>query len=329
MAAVFGTTNTERYYTVPDNATLTLPDGDWSIIQAGKVSNVSSVPRYCFSTHPVTTIESANMFVSDTNVLNFYLENFTGQFVPTVVTYEAMQVRYACRRSDTLYVGYANAAASATVHETAGIAVTTAANGASYIIGGREDLNVDRMWRGTIAWHSHVGGYGVTTTDIQNIAQGDGILNNSNITTNHDAFWHFNTAAATVTDSVNSFVATRVGTGWTDETDDPLIVPTGSGGGAIRGVQFTWQDASEILGTSLTDLQFVWFDEPQVKDWATLRGQTATATTDGSGLFKVNLESATSLALGGTGCLVALKRNAANVKLSQYVVGEFQIVDIQ
>lgn len=329
MAAIFGTTNTERYYTVPDNATLTLPDGDWSIIQAGKVSNVQGVPKYCFSTNTVTQVESANMFVSDTNVLNFYLEAFTGQFVAQVVTYEAMQVRYACRRSNTLYVGYANAAGSATVNETNGLAVSTASNGTSYIIGGRNDLHVDRMWRGTIAWHAHVGGYGVTATDIQNIAQGAGILNNANITTNYDAFWHFNTAAATVTDSVNSYVATRVGTGWSDEVDDPLIVPTGSGGGAIRGVQFTWQDASQLVGANLSNIQLVWFDEPEVKDWATIRGQTATATTNGSGLIQVNLESATSLALGGTGCLVALDRNPGNPKLSQYVIGEFTIVDIQ
>lgn len=328
MAVNFGSSNTSRYYSVPDNALLTLPNGDWSVIATVKCSTPNTNGRYVVSTNTFSQANSFNFFLgTGTDTISTIYNTNTQLTAAGNVTNAVWSVVFVCRRANNIYVGWCPVDGTLTV-VSSGQAASGTSDGIGYFIGARNDAGspaANRYWNGSLGWLAHVSGYGVTTADIESIASGSGVLNNANITNNLAAFWHFNTAAATITDSINSLVATRQSTGWSDDTEDVKLAPTGAT--QTRGITIQLFNGASNVG-SLTGIQAAFFDQAEPKDFLAPVFKTSTATTDSSGNITLNVDSQTALSIGQNGFLVLYKLDGTDHKLSPALATRATIVNI-
>lgn len=95
-----------------------------------------------------------------------------------------------------------------------------------------------------------------------------------------------------------------------------------------RGVEVQLFDDAGVALSSLTDLQVVWLDVPEVKDFADFTGTASAMTTDGTGWLRVDLEGFSGLSVGGVGFLLVYKKNVSDFKDSLIFASEMTVATI-
>ena len=323
MAVNFGNTNTSRYYTVPDHADFTLPDGDWTWVAVVR-PQAGANPSYLISTNAFGVADSFNVFISGGDGLASFGYNTSAGFSATVApTVNQYCVLYVTRRSGIAYVGWKPAGGGAG-DEYSGLAVSGTSNGTSLILGGRSDLDTARMFNGSVSWAAFIPGKGLTATEANDLATGSTILMSSPYAGSvRNLWWLQSSTPTTVTDSVNSRIATKVGAGYSANDTDPLP-PISS---VVKGITLQLYNGASNVG-ALTGIQAAFFDQAQPKDFLAPSFKTSTATTDASGNITVNVDSATSLSVGQNGFLVLYKLDGGDHRLSPALVTRVTIADI-
>ena len=326
MSVNFGSTNSSRYYSVPDHTDFTLPDGDWTWVAVVKRQSNGADAKYLISTGTINAANSFNLLVagSTSGVLASYNTNANLEPIGTPPPVDTWFVMYVSRRSGFLYAGW-NPIGGGSGEESSAQAVTGTSNGTSLILGGRNDLNSARMWYGSVSWAALLKGKGLTAAEIGDLASGATVLMSAPYAAQVSNLWWLQSSTpSTVTDSVNSRIATRTGTGYGTDDTDP-IPPIA--GGVTKGVTLRLYNGASDVG-ALTSIQAVFFDQAEPKDFLTPVFTTATATTDGAGNIAVNVNAGTALSIGQNGFLILYKLDGADHTLSPSMATRATIVDI-
>jgi len=226
MAVVFGTGNTSVHYNGGDDPEYTLPDADWAWMMAVRSDILSSGFQYVLSTNQFVKVPGINVFFNSPgdSTMGVY-GNSPPQSANDPPLLGQWRILYLTRRSGNVYVGSTTIGPVPSSYETlvANVAGTTS-NGLGLIFGGRYDLDVARFFRGSASWLTLVKGSGITSPEVANIAKGQDRLLSSSVAPNIALLWEFTDhTAATVIDSINGKVLTRVGT-MAGTTTDPLIL---------------------------------------------------------------------------------------------------------
>lgn len=226
MAVVFGTGNTSVHYSGGDDPEYTLPDSDWAWMMAVRSDIISSGNQYVLSTNNFVVVPSINVyFVAPVDRIT----GIYGSSPPISATGSPLvgqwNILYLTRRSGNVYVGMTTVDPVPSSYEAlVGNVAGTTSDGLGLIVGGRYDLDSLRFFRGSISWLTLVKGSGITSTEVANIAKGQDRLLSSSVAPNIALLWEFTDhTAATVIDSINGKVLTRVGT-MAGTTTDPLIL---------------------------------------------------------------------------------------------------------
>lgn len=324
MSVNFGSTNSSRYYSVPDNADFTLPDSDWTWVGVIKSQANGTIPAYLVSTGNFQTANSFNFFMNSGTPRVACVYNASPVHEAAIApSANVWNVVYVARRSGNLYVGW-KPQGGGTGSESTALAVTGTSNGSSLILGGRADLNTDRMWLGSVSWLAFIPGVGLTATQINNLASGTDVLMSASYAASvRNLWWLQSSTPATVTDSVSSRVATKNGTGYSADDTDPIppIVST------TKGITLQLFSGASNVG-ALTGIQAAFFDQAEPKDFLAPVFKTSTATTDASGNITLNVDAQTALSIGQNGFVVLYKLDAGDHKLSPALATRATIVDI-
>jgi hypothetical protein len=96
----------------------------------------------------------------------------------------------------------------------------------------------------------------------------------------------------------------------------------------VKGVRVRLYDNADAAAANITGIQCAWFDQPEPKDFLAPEFVTAVASTDASGWLELDLDSATALAVGAAGFLVAYKLDATDAQDSPVFAGSLLIEDI-
>jgi hypothetical protein len=96
----------------------------------------------------------------------------------------------------------------------------------------------------------------------------------------------------------------------------------------VKGVRVRLYDNADDAAASITGIQCAWFDQPEPKDFLAPELVTSTASTDADGWLELDLDSATSLAVGAAGFLVAYKLDGTDAQDSPVFAGSLLIEDI-
>lgn len=223
MAIDLGSANSSRYYLVSDNSDLTLPDGDWGFAALVRPTlNDANFHKYLLSTNAVGDVNSLNIFIQQaSNLLTVYYNDTHVAQATGQITAGGDYVIYVTRFGGYIYVGY-SLLGSGSVNEAAGQDISgTQSNGGNIYIGGRNDLNVDRFWRGNIEWAAFSNNSFIGGGDIQAISSGASVI--SVMGRKLTRMWHWQTAAETDKDIITGQAATRNGAGWADAEDRSAI----------------------------------------------------------------------------------------------------------
>lgn len=325
MSVNFGNTNASRYYSVPDAVDFTLPDGDWTWVGVVKRQDNGADAKYLISTNTVQTANSFSLLIAGTTggVLGVYN---SGAFLETLsnpLPANTWAVIYASRRSGNMYVGW-KPQGGGTGAESAAQAITGTSDGTTLILGGRNDFNTARMWLGSVSWVALLKGKGLTATEVNDLAAGTTVLMNASYAAQVSNLWWLQSSTpATVTDSVNSRIATKQGTGYSADDTDPLP-PIAA---ATKGITLQLFNGASNVG-ALTGIQAAFFDQAEPKDFLAPVFKTSTATTDSSGNITLNVDAQTALSIGQNGFVVLYKLDGTDHKLSPALATRATIVDI-
>lgn len=323
MSVNFGSTNSSRYYSVPDNADFTLPDGDWTWVCVVK-PQATTEPKYIVSTGTINTTNSFNLLRASSTNVGLVAYNTNADLVTaSAIPVNAWSVVYASRRSGQLFVGW-KPAGGGTGSESSGQAISGTSDGTALILGGRTDLNTARMWFGSISWIALLKGKGLTATEVNDLASGATVLMNASYAAQVSNLWWLQSSAdASIADLINGRVATKVGTGYSADDTDP-IPPTAT---TTKGVTLQLFSGASNVG-ALTGIQAAFFDQAEPKDFLAPVFKTSTATTDSSGNITLNVDAQTALSIGQNGFVVLYKLDAGDHKLSPALATRATIVDI-
>ncbi len=310
MAVDLGSTNSSRYYTTPDHASLTLPDGDWTILSVARSSILDDSAQYLYSTGMVASSPPAvNLFRGATPGYGAYAYNDTLiHDTATAAAVTDIWYLYAVSRfSGASWVTICEIGPSSTSNASITKSCTGTSNGGALIHGGRGDLNTARMWRGAISWDALLIGKGLATAEIQDLARGNVVLLDAPYAASVQNVWHYDSKDTTVvTDMVGGLTATQVGTGYGADVADPILPFTPS---ATKGVTLVLSDrATSSPRAGLTGLVIRWWDSPTASGAPVVF--STTATTNASGELIVDL-STSSLSVGQTGYIDVYKENAS------------------
>lgn len=313
MAVDFGAGNTSRYYSVPDNAALTLPDGDWTILCVNRPANFGANHQYMVSTGVAFTNPGVNLYIAGggiNKVTGIYNDELTNNPSEGAVLADVWRISHLVRRNDVVLAGDTTIAATP-VQKTEGVCETAAAgttsDGINWIMGGNSALNSNRFFLGSISWVSLIKGTGLTLTQLSEIASGATVLMDAPYAGNISNVWHFTgSAAATATDLVGGLDANKNGSGFSSDRSDPILPFTPSGS---KGINLVLSDrATSSPRTSVTGIVYRWYDAPTDAGAPVAFGTDG--TTDASGVFNLDL-AASSLTVGQVGYLVVFKQNGS------------------
>lgn len=95
----------------------------------------------------------------------------------------------------------------------------------------------------------------------------------------------------------------------------------------LKGASITLYDVATPQA-SLSSLQVVWFDQQEPKDFTTIVYQTASESTDGSGVLEINLHADTSLSIGQSGFLLVYQLDGVNHEDSLVFAGRVAVSNI-
>lgn len=325
MAVNFGTTNTSRYYTVPDSTDFTLPDGDWTWIVVAKVE-AGADPRFLISTNTYGAANSFSLLIaSGTNGLQTRVNtNALLEVLSTQPATSVFHVFYVTRRSGFLYTGWKPVGGGAG-DESAAQAISGTSDGPNMTFASRFDLEPTRMWRGAISWAAFIPGKALSAAEAGDLATGTTVLMSSPYAAQVRNLWYFQSSTpSTITDSVNSRVATKFGTGYGADDSDPIPPIAGP---ATKGITLQLFNGASNVG-ALTGIQAAFFDQAEPKDFLAPVFKTSTATTDSSGNITLNVDAQTALSIGQNGFLVLYKLDGTDHKLSPALATRATIVDI-
>lgn len=311
MAVDLGSTNTSRYYTTPDDASFTLPDGDWSIISVARC-DVGDAAQYIWSTGGAPPAVNAVHVLksSTTNRMITAYNTLANQEPVGAIPIGDWYMYVATRISGMLYskICYLNPAARSSVSSTSGVSVSgSTSNGGILIHGGRGDLSTSRMLRGALSWDALLIGKGLSDSEMLDLQDGTTVLLDAPYAASVQNVWHFDSAASsTIVDIVNGKVATRVGTGHGADVADPILPFTPVTG---KGINIILSDrASGAPRASVTGIVYRWYDSTTAAGAPVVFGTDG--TTDASGVLNIDL-AASSLDVGQVGYLVIFKQNGS------------------
>jgi len=143
----------------------------------------------------------------------------------------------------------------------------------------------------------------VTTTGVQNVAA-------TSLTAATTYYWHFLHTDAAANDS-------SIASSTSFTTDS---------GTAVKGLQVTlYNKSSQAIQASLTGITARYWDSATAAGAPLLK--TDTASTNGSGLIEIDIDSVTSLSVGGVGYLVLYKAGAG-IQTDLHFASRVTVVDI-
>lgn len=148
MAVNFGTSNTDRHYTVPDSPLFDLPNGDWTWLIAFKAN---SSLGYGYYTSIGGTYGGANSLqIFNSTTLGFAVK--VGSIADRIwgggqQNTAKWAIGYATRRSGNLYAGCGYVGEPSSISEGTGTAISAAYSPATSLkIGIRSDLSSDASY---------------------------------------------------------------------------------------------------------------------------------------------------------------------------------------
>lgn len=220
MAIDLGSSNTTRYYSVPDHADFTLPNTDWTWLTLCYPQNSAST-KYVISTGSFGAANSFNLYAyNSTNPVGWACRvgSLTEAAVSGVVEMNRWQWVYATRRTANYYVGFAPIGGVAT--ESSGLGITGILDSTTGPnIGRRSDGTSDRYWNGRIGQVVFIPGSSLTPELAAELAGGASLLSMP-FARNIKFLFHGRTASATIANLVSGHVATRQGTGYGSNEED-------------------------------------------------------------------------------------------------------------
>lgn len=323
MAVNFGSDNTSRRYTVPDNAAFTLNGaGSWTWLVVFKPNYSNNDAKYIISTNNASVDNSYNLLLASSGG-NFGAVINTGALTLTTTPPASGGnfLGYSRNISGTVRHGYYNLSDQTNYHSAT--TTHTTSDGTSLVFGARADFDSLRHYRGSISWIALLN-KGLSDTELANLSAGTDILMSVH-SANVVALWDMSTSSAsTITDIVSGFVATKVGTGY--GADEPDVLPFQTAA-ATKGITLQLFNGASNVG-ALTGIQAAFFDQPEPGDFLAPVFKTKTASTDVNGNITLNVDSQTALSIGQDGCLVLYKLDGTDHKLSPALVTRATIINI-
>jgi len=230
MAVDLINANSTRYYSIPDNASLTFPDSDWFLYLWTRLDdNTGTLFQYIFSNNNFSAANSLNIFLSETSeptrpdIWNFNTQTLAG-FATTSTGGDGLDRLLVLQREGSrlkLYfcVPHGTASLEADFAYSDG-----AINGGVWNIGRRVDGNTSRYYEehfGDVV----KGSISLTTSQIELIARGVSptlVTSPSNL----DVWFQFHEATSQVVDILGGNVATRQGSGLVTVEHFPVVGQT-------------------------------------------------------------------------------------------------------
>lgn len=261
MAIDLGSGNTSRYYSVPDHADFSLPNGDWAWVTLIYPQD-SGATKYIISTGTYGSANSFNMFQYGGAGVGIKVDALAEVNTTPSATLNTWIWLYGTRRSNNLYVGVIPVGGG-TVTESSGLAVAAGYNSTTGPnIGRRSDGTADRHWKGRWGQIAFVSGAGITSAQAAELAKGAPLLSMP-FAPQIKFLLHGRTASATVADLISGHVATRQSTGYGTSEEDAQtpyfwipqyirgVAP--SGGGEVTGsVAVTNADDTSSASATVT-----------------------------------------------------------------------------
>lgn len=263
MAIDLGSSNTSRYYSVPDHADFSLPNGDWAWISLAYPEN-SAATKYLISTGPYQTANVFNLIWYPSGGFGISANVHLGLGDTTTNTSPAVDKWYwvyGTRRGGSFYSGRAAVDGSFS-EESPGVAISAGYNSAvGPNIGRRSDGTADRHWKGRWAQVAFVSGDGITLDQTKELANGTPILGMPFAPSIKFLLFGRTAFDATIGDFIGGKTATRQGASYGANEEDvqtPYIwMPeyirstATSGGGSTGTVAYTnANDTSSASGTT-------------------------------------------------------------------------------
>ena len=220
--------NTTRYYSVPDDASLTFPDSNWFFAIWTRVDdNTGTLFQYLFSNNNFQAANSLNLFlIEDSNASNPGKWNFvtdsTGAVASTVTGGDGKDRLLVLQRvGGNLEFYFCEPNGTATLETNTTFVGSAAIDGGVWNIGRRVDGNTGRYYEehfGDVV----KGSVALTQAQIELLARG---VSPTLVTdpANLDVWFQFREASATTIDIIGGNVATRNGSGLLTSEHFPVI----------------------------------------------------------------------------------------------------------
>lgn len=218
--------NNTRYYSVPDDASLTFPDSDWFIYMWTQVDeNSGTAFQYLFSNNGFEAANSLNIFLREASASSpnewraaTDATGLTSTAAPGADSKKRLIVIQ--RNGSNLEMFFCEPNATATNEDTTAN-LDGAINGGLWNIGRRVDGNSTRYYEehfGDVV----KGSVALTQSQIELIARGVSpiyVTDPSNL----DVWFQFHEATATVVDIIGGNIATRQGSGLLTSEHFPVV----------------------------------------------------------------------------------------------------------
>lgn len=320
MAINFGSDNTSRRYTVPDNAAFTLNgSGSWTWLVVFKPNYANTDAKYIISTGGIQAANSYNMLLGGS----------TGNFGVSINT-DALVLTASPPASGTNYLGYSRNISGTVRHGFYNLSTQAAAHtsntshttsdGTSLVFGARSDFDLLRHYRGSISWIALLN-KGLSDAELANLAAGTDILMSVH-SPNVVALWDMSTSSAsTITDIVGGFVATKVGTGYGPDEADVLPFQ------AVKGVTLTLHIGATPV-SAMTNVQVAFFDQPHPQNFLTPTFTAGNVNINAQGELTVDVSSGTTLNVGQDGFIIIYKLDTNNHENSPAFAGRVTVTQI-
>lgn len=257
MAVDFGIGNTSRYYTTPDDASFTLPDGDWTIISVAQSDVGDSNAQYLVSTgNAPPTANSMHLMRHGGTDRGAAAYNTVAVQVSTsgsVTSSGLWYIYVATRISNMLYckTSYIDPANRTSVATSVGTSISgSTSNGGALIHGGRGDLASNRFLRGKLSWNALLIGKGLSDSEILDLQDGTTVLLDAPYAASVQNVWYFDSSSSsTIVDLVGGKIATKVGTGFGADVADPILPFA-----AAASVFDAQKGAVSVVGVAASDI---------------------------------------------------------------------------
>lgn len=259
MAVGFGTTNTDRFYTVAESDRFHLPNGDWTLLAIVKNSSNTN-PYYISHGGGFGTANSYHLFcdIDDGGFLLKVDTLVTAEWGLGAPTLEKWAVVYGTRRGSNIYCGAGYVGEPGSVSEGAGVAIASGYTPTGLLkigIRSNETSAATPSMKGSISDTLIIPGVSFNLTKLKHILS-NGDLTKTTWWDNRALHGYLEHAGkGFLVDLTRKHVLVRNGTGYsrnTEEIDPPLIkrfkknsifsafvIPADEGGGGPAEISAT------------------------------------------------------------------------------------------